>query len=321
MKELKPMKHLMMVAATPLTTVEAGINMLNRRLVRLGEPELRVTILCLGRARPTIQHSLYISELVIFLGANSYRANQDFINIKSIGVLLDDAMTMACITGPGVSRADWEPKGNGMGYLLRELDAKGVAKLLWRAHRAKYVDGTVNVSQLDYIPTILNAVNDTVSFVGDLAALNYSIRDEIYRNRLRAAFLTWVRGPGGPKQLVEGIVSATAGRDSKGRPAGISPGNSRLQILQQFFVDNPKVKKVLQNIASALDNKKPVPFDKLASSVGISAYDLRYISKMMQKNPPLVEMANSESVHRERNSGRFAVADGDETVTAQEDVA
>lgn len=290
------MKKLFLVASTPLDQVEIAISKLNKKLEK-EKKKLLSSMMVWGRADETSAHMLYHSNIVLFLGPNAYKANADNINPDAIGIMFGDPMNLNCIKGDGVELLDFTPREDGFKFYLNQKSPMQIAKKIYKATKAPMPQRSISVEVLDFLPTIINGVMDTVSFVQYFSAINYSIRNEVIRDKIQTVFLAWIKSNGSTEDLRTQIMAVS----------GIKKNNRMMQAIIDVFEAKPRIKNALNTVYTLIEEKKPNPnLEKIALNAKISTYDLKYMAALMRKKTLLIQEENSENVHKARAKERFS---------------
>lgn len=298
------MKKLFLVAATSYDKLEQAI-MRSIALIERNTGKQETMVLEYGRADDSRHLAIRQAKFVVFLGVSALKLNQDLTDNNAIGFVIGDPMNLGCIQGRGVEILDFRPKPNGIAYYLDKHPVKALVKRIIKVYRDETLKpGSVTIESLDYVPTILAAISDNVSFVQELVAVSYSIRNELDKSRFKSAFVQWIAGPHPPEKMREELLEIAGLKRSK-----------RLDALVELFNSQPAIRKALRTMIGAMKEKRPISIDKLAAGCNINASDFRYIQEMIRRNTLVVSMDNSEKIHAARKAGRIEyTTESDETI-------
>lgn len=293
------MKSLFLIANTPLQTIELALEKVAKRIQKLHNEKITYEIL-FGRGFNFSK--CYNADFVILFGPNSYRLNQDQINAKSIGLMMGDPMNLDCITtGDAVTKMDFRAKEDGFGYYLNKLEVMDVAKMLYSAYTSKKAT-RVDIKDFEAIPTIIGAIKDKTSFVQDLAALTYTVRDEATRARIKRTFMNWALSDEKSDGLEKRFLEATSATKS----------NKRIQSILDLFdsKQGAGIRKAVKSVLLSVKSKKSgFNFERTAETYGISAFDLRYIANLARKDTLFIENLDSTIAHYNNAKVRYVEDD------------
>ena len=305
------MKSLLLIAATSLTDVEAAVLNVTEKIKaeKKNAPSVR---LLFGRSADLGKVST--ADIVIMLGVNTFQVCQDLIRHDAVGILLGDPMNLGCIVGRGVKKVDFKPRIDGYGYFLNRASVADLSRLFLKEVKAKKDDSIeVTIKSLDFIPTLLRSVSDSVSFVQDLAAFWYSLRSEQQRDKFKHTFIKWVITNDSPDVFITKAMNV----------AGMKKATPRLESLADVFRggqgENTRsaIKSVLAHLtkeAKTKDGKKKpivIDFERIAALYHVSAYDLRYIASLARKKPFLLEDMTVAEAHKHLEKMRYEMEAAD----------
>lgn len=300
------MRRLILVAGMSLPHVESAVA---KFAATLAEKTGKTADYELLFGRVDYPPRLHHRTIAVMLGVDAFRTNASFLGQGVIGILLDNPMTLGCITvGENVKRLDFRPKPDGTGIYFQNGDPEKLQDKLVDQIRKGYVykgPERVTLKCLDRIPNTLvpmqlGTVSETTTFAKEFAALNYSVRNELDRDRIRRALFAWVRSTESTASLSEKLTTIL-GKQSK-----------RVQnLVDTFDPGSEKYSATARNIRQALTaslnmadaGKNSIPFDKIADKYGVSAYDLRYATFLFKKDPLLISDTKSSDVHY--NNSKF----------------
>ncbi len=298
------MKKLFLIANTDLPTVELAVTKALKK-IEPPHPEFdRLSRYSIVYGRVSEPGKLMHCEVVIFLGPPALRNNQDFIGPEAVGIMLGDPLNLGCVTGAGVEPLDYTAKDDGLGFFLHRLTVKDIGVKLLKAMQAKPDPAqSVGIECLDMVPTIINSAKSNTTFVDAFAKITYSVRDDLVRNKLKAALLVWIRGKE-PVSVLEEQFKKLMGKTS-----------SKVQFLVDLFDESnlrgqqvrSAVRSVLNAVIAAEGKKNAnINYDKIADTYKVSAYDLRYIANM-HRNADKLLITNMESslVHLANMRARY----------------
>ena len=291
------MRKAFLIASTPLQTIEMALEKVAKRCKKFGKV-IRYDIL-LGKS---FQFSkTYRADFVILLGPNAFKINQDVINQKAIGLIMGDPMNLDCVvSGEDVIPLDFTAKKDGHGYYLRQLDVGKVAKLLYKAYISKK-STHVDVKGFDAIPTIIGAIQDRTSFVEDLAALTYTIRNKLDREKFKRVFVTWVTTDDSVDDLKKALVGC----------ASIKETSKRITAIMNIF-DGAKginIRNAIKTTLKATRKSSAFDYEGIAKKHGISAFDLRYIANLARKDPIIIDDMDTAIIHYKIAKSRYVEDD------------
>lgn len=297
------MKRLLLVANTGLDDLELAISKAGKKLKKKGlslDWELLFSRSTHAKVRG--------KNLLVMLGPSTYVACQDIVDNEVVGIIMGDPMNLNCIQGDNVKRVDFEPRGDGFGFLYTKPTLGDISQMIIKAVRAKVDDKPVTVEALRFIPGIINGATDTVTFVADFASLSYSIKSELGRNKIKRAFISWIDSEMTVEQLGPILMNA----------CGMKKRSPRIENIQKTLTDHPNIRRGLKAILAGIRDKKPVNLDKLAATHKVSAYDYSYMSSLMKKDNFIIAEDTSENVHRRRAKARFVEDDDSDAVSTFE---
>jgi hypothetical protein len=298
------MKKLFLVANTDLPIVETAVEKaLNKTKTKLAEFE-RLSRYTIVQGRVADAGKIMHCEVVIFLGPPALRNNQEFIGPDTVGIMLGDPLNLGCVTGSGVEPLDYTAKDDGLGFFLHTLTVKDIGVKILKALKEPTDPAlTVGIECLDMVPTIINSAKSNTTFVDTFAKITYSVRDELVRNKLKAALLVWFRSKESVSVLEDQFIKL------------MGKSNSKVKFLTEMFADDndrgKQVRAAVRSVLSAViaaEGKKNanINYEKIADNYKLSAYDLRYIANMYRNSDKLlIENTESSLVHLANMRARY----------------
>jgi hypothetical protein len=309
------MRKLFLIANMTLPAVELAVGLFISKLKERTEQEANYEVL-FGRADypPRIHHR----SILIFLGTESYKTNLEYINPSAIGIILDNGMTLGCISGENVKRFDFKVRKDVSSIRLRHREP---IDLMLRVKNAFFDDKSTGVHPNclaripnTLVPNVLSSIKETTKFAKEFAALNYSVRNELDRDRIRREVFKWVMSKETPAQLHESLQ----------RVIGKNTAPVR-NLVETFDPDSERYAAHALNIRQALSvalnyvkaGKNNVPYEGIADKFKVSPYDLKYAGYLFKKDPLLIADLQSKDVHY--NNSKFR-STGAPTSTVEEPV-
>jgi hypothetical protein len=294
------MRKLILITNTPLMQVESAVTTFLEQYKERKGSELSYEVVY---GRSDYPPRLHRKDIVVCLGHDSLKCNMDIIKQEAVVVLLGDPMNLACIIGSGIERFDFKPKEDAIGiYLLTRPEAE----LATSIRKGYFSDGYVVATALDHIPNTLvpkalGNIKDTTTFAKEFMSLNYSVRNEIDRDRIRRTLFKWVMTTDPVEVLQEALINITGKNSAPVR-----------NLCDTFRPEVEKYRASATAIRSALTSvfrlvvagKNNIPFEKIAENNRVSAYDLRYSSYLFRKDTLLLADVMSSSVHYSNSKSR-----------------
>jgi hypothetical protein len=231
-------------------------------------------------------------------------------------------MTLGCIKGENVVRFDFRVKKDGIGIYL---ETKSVDDLMNEIRKAYFADTPAGVTTrvLDHIPNtlvpnVLGSIKETTTFAKEFASLNYSVRNELDRDRIRRALFTWILSKESTQSLHDRLQKIVGKNTAAIR-----------NLVETFDPESDRYKHTATNIRKALTeslslvklNKNNIPFEKIAAKFFVSPYDLKYAAHLFKKDPLLIADLRSTDVHYNNKKFRSTgaqTADGQPEASAAE---
>lgn len=293
------MKKLILVTNTILPDVELGVSLFLEKLKEKTGKEESYEMLY---GRTDYPPRLMNRKVVIMLTPETFKVNFDYINPSAIGIILGDPLTLGCIKDKQVIKFDFRSKEDGNGFYLERKKPEDFIPLLKEAYFEKDVSQiTTKVLEMipnTLIPKILGSIKETTKFAQEFASLNYSVRNELDRDKIRRTLFKWIISNQSVSEL-ETLLVAIVGKKKVTieRLLRTFDTNSKNKI-------SPDIRKALSIVLRMTTEKVGnIPIAKIAEKYYVSEYDLRYVQSLARKDQLLLSDISSTLVHK--NNARF----------------
>ena len=257
------MKHLFLVANTSIDRIERAIE-------KTGKKNPLSSILLFGRYKnPSLLAGI---DIYLMLGTESFRANQDVLNPDGTGFLFADPMNLSCIENhENISILDFRKKENGFGFYVDRVSSSDIAKEILKVRKKQ--PSIIEMKMTDPVPKILDSATSSTSFLSDFLGCNYSIKDNLVREKWKILFVTWILSDKSVKKLKKSFIKLTGKTKSR-----------RIVTLCNLFDsdEGKKARAAIRIIADAVAKNKSVNTAKIASGFSVSLFDIRYMHNFLK---------------------------------------